>query len=165
MKHLVAAACAAHLATAGAASAQALLAGEHPAPITAIPGVIDAGARWEIVTAGFNNMDGMVGMADGGVLFAQEQTNSIRRLDPAGHETVYVADTHGAGAVSLDVKGRLYAVQRTCTDPGLHLGPACLEQPMVGQLLPERRMLTNTLPDGKPLGRVNDIVADGKGGA
>ena len=165
MKHLVAAACAALLATAGAASAQALLAGEHPAPITAIPGVIDAGARWEIVTAGFNNMDGMVGMADGGVLFAQEQTNSIRRLDPAGHETVYVADTHGAGAVSLDVKGRLYAVQRTCTDPGLHLGPACLEQPMVGQLLPERRMLTNTLPDGKPLGRVNDIVADGKGGA
>ena len=152
-------------AAAGPVSAQALLAGERPATVAAIPGVVDAGAKWEIVTASFNNLDGIVGMADGGVLFAQEQTNSIRRLDAAGHETVYVADTHGAGAVSLDSKGRLYAVQRTCTDPGLHLGPACLEQPMVSQLLPERRMLTNTAPDGKPLGRVNDIVADGKGGA
>ena len=146
-------------------AAQALLAGERATTITAIPGVIAAGARWEIVTAGFNNMDGMVGTPDGGVLFAQEQTNSIRKLDAAGHETVYVADTHGAGAVSIDTKGRLFAVQRTCTDPGLHLGPACLEQPMVSQLLPERRMLTNATPDGKPLGRVSDIVADGKGGA
>jgi gluconolactonase len=152
-------------AMAPAAQAQQLLAGEREAAVVAIPGVVAAGARWEIVTAGFNNMDGMVGTADGGVLFAQEQTNSIRKLDPAGHETVYVADTHGAGAVSIDTRGRLYAVQRTCTDPGLHLGPACLEQPMVSQLAPERRMLANSLADGKPLGRVNDIVADGKGGA
>jgi gluconolactonase len=152
------------LTAASPASAQ-MLAGERAANVVAIEGVIAAGARWDIALGSFNNLDGVVGTPDGGVLFAQEQTNAIRKLDAAGHESVYVADTHGAGAVSIDTKGRLFAVQRNCTDPGLHLGPACLEQPMVSQLLPERRMLANAFADGKPLGRVNDIVADGKGGA
>lgn len=140
-------------------------AGERAAVSTAIPDVVAGGLKWEMVTAGFNNMDGMVGTADGGIIFAQEQTNTIRKLEPDGKETVFIADTHGAGAVSVDAKGRIFAVQRTCTDPGLRLGNACLERPMVSQLAPDKRMLTNSLPDGRPLGRVNDIVADGKGGA
>ena len=36
---------------------------------------------------------------------------------------------------------------------------------MVSILAPERRMLANSFKDGKPLGRVNDVMADGKGGA
>jgi gluconolactonase len=31
--------------------------------------------------------------------------------------------------------------------------------------LPERRVLTAALPDGRPLGRLNDLIADGMGGA
>src|SRR5712691_4470643 len=61
-----------------------------------------------------------------GVLFA-EQTDTIRKLDAAGREFVYVTDTHGAGALSLDARGRLFAVQRTCTDPGKPVAASCRE--------------------------------------
>jgi gluconolactonase len=139
--------------------------GERAAVTTDIPGVIAGGQKFEIVIASFNNYDGIVGTADGGVIFAQEQTHTIRKLEPDGRETVFLADTHGTGAVSLDAKGRLFAVQRTCTDPGLRLGAACQERPMVSQLAPDKRMLANAFADGRSLGRVNDIIADGKGGA
>jgi gluconolactonase len=36
---------------------------------------------------------------------------------------------------------------------------------MVSMLAPQRRMLANSFGDGRPLGRVNDVMADGKGGA
>jgi gluconolactonase len=35
----------------------------------------------------------------------------------------------------------------------------------VVQLLPERRVLANRFADGRPLGRLNDLIADGSGGA
>jgi gluconolactonase len=161
---LTAAAALAALATLGVA-AQQLLPGERPAAITAIPGVIAADATWELIWADFETADGIVGMADGGVIFAQEQTDTIRRIDATGKEWVYVRDTRGAGAVSLDAQGRLFAAQRTCTDTARPFSTACQELPMIGQLLPERRQLANTFPDGRPLVRVNDVMADGKGGA
>lgn len=156
------------LLPAAAASGQPqapLLAGERETVVTAIPGVIAAGAKWEIVWADFETADGIVGTADGGVLFAQEQTDTVRRLDAAGKEYVHVIETRGAGAVSLDAQGRLFAAQRTCTDTARPFSTACAEPPMISQLLPERRMLANAFPDGRLLGRVNDVMADGRGGA
>ena len=50
------------------AQTPALLAGEREALVTAIPGVVAAGAKWEIVWADFETADGIVGTADGGVL-------------------------------------------------------------------------------------------------
>ena len=147
------------------AQTPALLAGERAAVVTGIPGVIDAGARWEIVWADFETADGIVGTPDGGVIFAQEQTDTIRKLDAAGKEYVYVTETRGAGAVSLDAQGRLFAVQRTCTDTARPFSTACAEPTMVSQLLPERRVLASGFPDGRLLGRVNDVMADGRGGA
>ena len=144
---------------------QGLLAGEKEAVVSAIPGVIAAGTRWELIWADFETADGIVGTPDGGVLFAQEQTDTIRKLDAAGREFVYVRDTHGAGSVSLDAQGRLFAVQRTCTDTARPFSAACQELTMVGMLAPQRTMLANSFPDGRPLGRVNDLIADGKGGA
>src|SRR6202453_5355829 len=44
--------------------------------ITAIPGIIDAGAKWKLVWQGNENADGIVGFKDG-LLFAQEQTNHV----------------------------------------------------------------------------------------
>ena len=70
------------------AAAQAPLPGEREAVITAIPGVVAAGAEWRIVWADFVTADGIVGTADGGVLFAQEQTDTIRKLDASGVEHV-----------------------------------------------------------------------------
>jgi gluconolactonase len=146
-------------------NAQQLLAGEREAVVTAIPGVIAAGAKWELIWADFETADGIVGTPDGGVLFAQEQTDTVRKLDVTGKEYIYIKDTHGAGAVSLDVQGRLFAAQRACTDSARPFYQSCQELPTIGMLSPERRMLANSFKDGRPLGRVNDVMADGKGGA
>ena len=144
---------------------RALLAGEREANVTAIAGVIAAGAQWELVWADFVTADGMVGTADGGVLFAQEQTDKIIKLDAAHKQYTVIENTNGAGAVSVDTKGRVYAVQRTCTEPLNAELPGCNELTMVAMLYPDRKVLANSFANGAPMGRLNDIIADGKGGA
>jgi gluconolactonase len=153
------------LAAPGLVGAQQLLAGERAATVTAIPGVVAAGAKWELIWADFKTADGIVGTPDGGVLFAQEQSDTIRKIDTTGKESVYFTDTHGTGAISLDAQGRLFAVQRTCTDPGKPFFQSCAELTRVMQIAPETRLLANSFKDGRALGRLNDLVADGKGGA
>lgn len=164
LKSWVPAACALFLATSAPALAQ-LLPGERATRIDPIPGVIGAGAAWELVWADFRTADGLVGTSDGGVLFAQEQGDTIRKLDANNRESIYLTDTHGAGALSVDPQGRLYAVQRTCTDPGRPFSSACQELTRISILAPEARLLANSFADGRPLGRLNDLIADGKGGA
>jgi gluconolactonase len=142
-----------------------LLPGEVGVQVAAIDGVVAGGARWELVWADFETADGIVGMPDGSVVFAQEQTDTIRRLDTENRETILLPDTLGAGSVSVDAQGRLYAVQRSCSDPGRPFSASCSVLTRVVQLSPEYRLLASTFADGKPLGRLNDLIADGKGGA
>jgi len=157
------------VATAIAAGAQGSptvpLPGERAATVTAIPGIVAADAKWELVWASFLTADGIVGTPDGGVLFAQEQSDTIRKLDAAGKEYIFVKNTHGAGSVSLDAEGRLFAVQRACTDTARPFSAACQELTAVGLLYPERKTLANGFADGRPFGRPNDVMSDGKGGA
>jgi len=148
----------------GAAAAQQL-AGERPTTISEIPGVIAADAKWELVWADFKTADGIVGTPDGGILFAQEQSDSIRKLDASNRESIVVTDAHGPGAVSMDSQGRIYAVQRACTDPGRPFSASCAELTRVSIVAPEQKILALSFADGKPLGRLNDLIADGKGGA
>jgi len=139
--------------------------GVREATVTAIPGVVAAGATWTLAWQGTDNADGLVGTADGGLLFAQEQPNRVSKLDRDDHVSVFLRDTHGAGALSIDAMGRILAVERTCTDPGRNAGAGpCTEPTVVGILAPERRTLADSF-DGRPLGRLNDLVADRKGGA
>ena len=142
-----------------------LRAGERVATVNAIPGVIAANAQWELVWADFETADGIIPTADGGVMFAQEQTDTIRKLAPDGREYVVLRDTHATGAVSQDASGRLFGVQRTCTDSARPFYQSCHELSYVAQLLPEQRVLANSFADGRPFGRLNDVMADGKGGA
>ena len=151
------------MALAAPAGAQ-LLAGEEPAQVGAISGVVAGDAQWELLYTDYEVVDGLDALPDGGVLFAQEQTNTVRKLMPDGKMYVWQSQVAGAGAVSVDARGRVFAVERTCTDPGLHM-PSCSELTRVVQLSPERRLLANAFADGKPLGRLNDLAADGKGGA
>jgi gluconolactonase len=150
---------------AGQSFAQALLPGEREAVVAAIPGVVAAGAKWELIWADFETADGIVGTADGGVLFAQEQTDTIRKLDANGKESTYIAATRGAGSISLDAQGRLFAAERTCTEPLNTFLPGCNELTRIAILAPEQRVLANSFADGASLGRLNDLIADGKGGA
>jgi gluconolactonase len=146
------------------ASAQ-LMPGEREARIRALPGVVAASADWEIVWAAIYTADGITGTANGGVMFAQEQTDSVKILDTNHDERVFLSGVYGVGSISFDADGRLFAVERTCTEP---LNPelaTCTELTRVIQLVPERRILANSFADGRPLGRLNDLIADGRGGA
>jgi len=138
--------------------------GEVEAVPTPIPGVIDAAARWELVWSDTASADGIVGDATG-VYFAQEQTDRVVFLDNEHREYTLVENAYGVGSVSLDSSGRLFAAERTCTEP---LNPElarCNVLTRIVQLLPERRVLANRFVDGRSLGRVNDLIADGSGGA
>ncbi len=132
--------------------------------VTAVPGVVAAGAQWKLAWAGTDNADGLVGAADGGLLFAQEQPSRISKLDRNDQVSVFVENTKGTGAVALDSRGRLIAVQRTCTDPGLQLPSPCAEPTAVSIIYPEkeRRTIADAF-EGKPMGRLNDLVVNKAG--
>jgi gluconolactonase len=138
--------------------------GAREVAVTAIPGVVAAGAAWTLVWQGTDNADGLVGTGDGGVLFAQEQPNRVGKLDRRDRPSVVLTGTHGAGSLAIDAAGRIIAVERTCTDPGRPADvPACQEPTKITILTPERKVLADSF-NGKPLGRLNDLVADKKGG-
>ncbi len=103
------------LAAALPASAQTLLDGEREAQVTAIPGVVAEGAQWSLTWADFVTADGILCTPDGGVMFAQEQTDKIIKLALDGKQYTVVEDANAPGSVSLANEGRLFAVQRTCT--------------------------------------------------
>src|SRR5262245_61027790 len=91
----------------GQTSAQQLLPGEREALVNGIPGVVAEGAKWQLIWADFKTADGIVGTPDGGVLFAQEQSDSIMKLDVNDKDYIYMTDSHGPGAVSMDAQGRV----------------------------------------------------------
>lgn len=146
------------------AAQAALQPGETPTQIAAIPDVIAAGTAWQTVWTGPMTADGMTTAPDGTILFAQEQSNAIWRLWPDGRAFVEYPYVLGAGAVSVDAVGRVLAVERGCTDPGLG-GLTCSQPPRVVQLGETRRVIADAFPDGSTLGRLNDLHADGRGGA
>ena len=140
--------------------------GPAPAPVppqdvttTAIPGVIAAGQKWKMAWQGEATADGMVGTDDGGLIFAQEQSNRIIKLDDKDNVTILLARSHGPGAVSIGANGAIYAVERSCTDPDAVTRAACTEPTDIAVLTPERKVLADKMAgDGAGLGRINDLV-------
>src|SRR5262249_33735868 len=100
-----------------------------------------------------------VGADDGDLLFAQQQTDKIDRLDKNDKFSVYLSNPHAPGAVAIGPKGRVFALERGCLD----IKPPCTEPPAVSALTPERMVLADSV-DGKGLGRPNDLVAGNNGG-
>lgn len=145
-----------------------LQAGEKEADVPAIAGVVSGDAEWSIAWSGPMTADGMSVMPDGKLLFAQEQSNAIWKLWPNGEAFIEWPFITGAGAVSVDSAGRVLAVERGCTDPGLD-GLAnqvtCSIPSRVVQLAPDRHVIADKFADGSSLGRLNDLEADGRGGA
>ena len=130
--------------------------------VTGIPGVVAAGAKWTLLWGGSDNADGLVGTADGGILFAQEQPSRVLKIDKNDKVSVFLENTHGTGSLAIDKKGRVLGVERTCTDPGGH-PDQCKEPTAVAELAPKYKVLADNC-EGKSLGRLNDLIADTKGG-
>jgi len=124
----------------------------------AIPGVIAAGQKWKVAWQGEATADGMVGMDDGGLIFAQEQSNRILKIDANDNLTILLARSHGPGALSIGSNGSLYAVERSCTDPDAVTRAACTEATDIAVLTPERKVLADKMAEGGGLGRINDLT-------
>ena len=148
------------LMSAAPAAAQGQPAPEAQVDIAAIPGVVSGDAQWTKFWEGPMIVDGMTADADGNVLFAQEQSNSIIKVWPDGKWWVQWPFVHGAGAVSIDAQGRTFAADRSCTDPGLGWGANCTVLPRIVQLTPERKVIADKFADGSTLGRINDLAFD-----
>lgn len=133
--------------------------------VQSIDGVVGTGIEWQLVWQGTSNADGIIANPDGGLLFAQEQARQIGKLDADGRYSVYLSGTHGVGSLSIDSEGRLWGVERTCTDPGRQAGGECTEPTAIAIIAPERRVLADHFADGTTLGRLNDLIVDGRGGA
>lgn len=140
--------------------------GERETTIAEIPGVVAAGVKWtKVYQVPGNSADGIVPTSDGGVLMAGEDLNQVTKVDKNGKATVFIDKTNGAGSLSVDRQGRIYAVQRML-DPRAPSAPDAPKTAAIVMLAPQRKVLASTFGDGSSLpGRPNDLAADSKGGA
>src|SRR5437870_5413613 len=135
----------------------------QPAPekevtVTAIPGVIAAGAKWKLVWQGPDNADGLVGTKEGGILFAQEQPSTIGMLDKNDKFSIFARDTHGTGALGIDAMGRVLGVERTCSDTGGN-PEACHETAELIVIAPKRETPAQEY-NGKPYWGMGELALD-----
>jgi gluconolactonase len=134
-------------------------------PITAIPGVIADGARWsKIWQMAGNSADGLIPDADGNVLMAQEDYDTVLRLAPDGKTSVAVAGAKGLGALSMDRQGRLYGAHRT-ERPGSAKPDKDQIMNAIRILTPAQQVIGQAWPGNAPAERPNDVIADNHGGA
>jgi len=142
----------------------------QPAPrnltIAAIPGVVAAGGMWTKVWQGAgNSADGIIPDKDGNVLVAQEDFDTVLKIDANGNATVAVANAKGIGSISMDQQGRLYGVHRT-ERPGSTKPDRESIVNAITMLAPDRKMIADKWTDGAALTvRPNDLAADSQGGA
>lgn len=151
MRLLTAALLTALMATPAHAQAPAPVVAETTA--TAIPGVIAAATKVEVIKNGFTGTEGPIGLPDGSLIFTETQANRITRIDKDNNLTTFLENTNGSNGLAFDAKGRLISVQTT---PG---------KALIGVIYPKGQEATlSDNFDGKPYGRPNDLVVDKKGG-
>lgn len=128
---------------------QAALAQEAVTP--AIPGVVNAGTRIELIKDGFKGTEGPIAAPDGSVLFTENQNARVIRIAPDGSTSVFLDNTNGVNALAYAPNGDLVAVQTL--------------DPKVGVILPlgSARTLAAKVDGGLGFGRPNDLVVDRKG--
>src|SRR5438477_535171 len=116
---------------------------------TAIPGVIAAGAKVQLIWQGFEGADGIINDAEGNLLFAERKANRVSKIDKNDKLTPLLTDTNEAGALAIDSKGQIVDIERK--DPQ-----------RVRILAPTRKVLADSC-DGKKLEGMRDLtVAKGK---
>jgi gluconolactonase len=122
-----------------------------PPAQTAIPGVIAAGARVELIRGGFKGLEGPVATPDGGLYFSDIPANRTYKLDPKGNIAVARENTKGSNGLFLAKDGRLLAAESG--------GPRIIAVTMDGRVT-----ALATESGGRSLRAPNDLIADSKGG-
>ncbi len=133
--------------------------------VSAIPGVIAAGARWTEVWRGDgNNADGLVATSDGGVLFAQNDNNQVGKIDTKGQVTFPYMGLNVSGSLAMNSKGTLFVLNRGYTG----LSGTARDYASIDELAPQKKVIANKDPNGDHLdcigGVLNDAAAASNGG-
>lgn len=118
---------------------------------TAIPGVIAAGTKIELVATGLGRTEGPVAMADGSMLVSS--ANRIIKVDASDNVSTFIPNSNETNGMGWDLKGRLISVQRGKGNE------------KVGVLYPPEQV--TTLADkyqGRPFDGLNDMALDKRGG-
>ena len=142
------------VSAAASGQGQAPIAAPNSAVATAIPGVISAGTRIELVKFPVQGTEGPVGLPDGsGILFTETRADRITKVDAIGNTSTFVEKSNGSNGLGFDAKGRLISVQRA---PG---------NEKVGVLYPpgSEATLVDSF-EGRPFNRLNDLVVTTSGG-
>jgi gluconolactonase len=134
------------------AAAAAQNAAAPPPPQIAIPGVIAADAKVELIKDGFQGAEGPVVAFDGRVFFDDIPANKTYVIEQNGEIVPWREDTRGTNGLSLTKDGRLLGAEMN----GRRLIAVSLKDKSVTPLVTEF--------DGKPLRAPNDVIADKKGG-
>lgn len=134
--------------------------------IPAIPGVVAAGGQWtKVWQAAGNSADGIIADKDGSVLVAQEDFDTVLKIDKDGNTSAAVLNAKGVGSLSMDRQGRLYGAHRT-ERPGSTKPDQVSIVNAITILTPERKTIADKWADGTTLTvRPNDLAADSQGGA
>jgi gluconolactonase len=134
--------------------------------VTAISGVVAAGAKWtKVWQAGGNSADGIIADKDGNALVAQEDYDAVLKIGSNENASVYVSNAKGVGSLSMDRQGRLYGVHRT-ERPGSTKPDQASIVNAITILAPQRKTVADKWANGPALTvRPNDLAADSQGGA
>lgn len=120
----------------------------------AVPGVVAAGTRIELVKFPVQGTEGPVAVPGGdGILFTERNLDRISKIDSQGNLTSFVEHSNRSNALGFDPKGRLISVQRAPNNE------------KVGVLYPPGS--ETTLADnyqGTKFNALNDLVIDRRGG-
>jgi gluconolactonase len=121
---------------------------------SAIPGVVTAGTKIELVKFPVQGTEGPVGVPDGdGILFCERNLDRISKVDSHGNLTSFVEHSNRSNGLGFDPKGRLISVQRAANNE------------KVGVLYPPGS--ETTLADnyqGTKFNALNDLLIDRRGG-
>ena len=118
---------------------------------TAIPGVVAAGTKIELVETGLGRTEGPVAMQDGSMLVSS--SNSILKANLSDNVSTFIENSNQTNAMGWDLEGRLISVQRARGNE------------KVGVLYPPDQV--TTLADnyqGEPFNSLNDVALDKGGG-
>jgi gluconolactonase len=118
---------------------------------TAIPGVVAAGTKIDLVATGLGRTEGPVAMPDGSMLVSSAK--SILKVDLSDKVSTFIEDSNQTNAMGWDLEGRLLSVQRAKGNE------------KVGVLYPRDQVMT--LADkyqGHPFNSLNDLALDKRGG-
>jgi gluconolactonase len=110
----------------------------------AIPGVVPAGTRVQVVREGFSATEGPIALPDGALAFTENSANRVVRIGPDGAVSTLVPNAGGPNALAINAQGAIVAVQTA--------NPSS-----IAVIAPYTQVLASAY-SGRPFNRINDLA-------